>query len=193
MAHADAEVVTRGFGPLAIPMSPTWKRWYLLVTRSLAPVCAALALLIFYDLSTPATQIDDARVVAKTTGIRRARTVYTVQATGRYAYRKDVSARVFRTIQVGDTLHVSLSPVFTEWKTMEVVRDGRVIDADRGPELYGMGTVGFLFVLGLAAFLPERLLFAHRLLVIAVPVLDFTAFVFGYRLLQVWMGHAEKW
>lgn len=173
-------------------MNPTWKRRYLLVTRLLAPLCAALALLIFYDLATPATRTDAARVVGKTQGTRKARTVYTVEAKGRYTYREDVSARAFRTIQVGDTLHVSLSPVFTEWKTMEVVRNGQVVAATRGPELYGMGAMGLFFLVGLAAFLPERLLFTHQLLAITVPVLDFTALLFGFRLVLVWMGQIEK-
>ena len=173
-------------------MNLSWKRLYLLATRLLAPLCAILAILIFYDLAARATQIDDARVAGKTQSTRRARTVYTIQARGRYTYREDVSAQLFRTIHVGDTLHVSLSPVFTEWKTMEVVRNGQVIAAARGPELYGMGAMGLFFLLALAAFLPERVLFAHLLLVITVPVLDFTALLFGLRLVLVWMGQIEK-
>jgi hypothetical protein len=173
-------------------MNPTWKGRYLLVTRLLAPLCVALALLVFYDLATPATRADAARVIAKVQRTRRGWPVYTVEAKGRYAYRKDVSARIFRTIQVGDTLRVSLSPVFTEWKTLEVVRNGRVVVATRGPELYGMAAMGLFFLVGLAAVLPERLLFTHQLLVITVPVLDFTALLFGYRLVLVWMGQIEK-
>ena len=173
-------------------MNLSWKRLYLLATRLLAPLCAILAILIFYDLAARATQIDDARVVGKTQSTRRARTVYTIQARGRYTYREDVSAQLFRTIHVGDTLHVSLSPVFTEWKTMEVVRNGQVVAAARGPELYGMGAMGLFFLLGLAAFLPERVLFAHLLLVVTVPVLDYAAVLLGLRLVLVWMGQIEK-
>jgi hypothetical protein len=64
--------------------------------------------------------------------MRRAAPVFLVEAKGRYTYREEVSARIFSAIQVGDELRVSLSPVFTEWKTVEVV--------------------------GLSAFLPERVL-----------------------------------
>src|SRR5262245_14916745 len=169
-----------------------WKGRYLFVTRLLTPLCAALAFLIFYDLGTPATRSDAARVVGKVQRTRRARPVYTVEASGRYTYRKDVSPRIFRTIQVGDTLRVSLSPVFTEWKAMEIVRDGRVVTATRGPELYGMAVMGLLFLVGVAAFLPERLFFTHPLLAITVPVIDFTVLLFGYWLALVWMGHIEK-
>ena len=81
------------------------------------------------------------------------------------------------------------------------MRDNRrVVAATRGPELYGMGAVGLLYLVGLAAFLPERLLFPHQLaggdykviLAVTVPVLDFTALLLGFRLVLVWMGQIEK-
>ena len=182
----------------------TWKKLYLVVTRLLAPLCAALALLFFYDLAAPASQTDSAQVVRKARHMRRAKPVFVVEAKGRYSYREDVSARIFRAIEVDDELRVSLSPVFTEWKTLEVVRNGTVIAAARGlalPELSGMGAMGLLLLFGLAAFLPERVLFPERLfsshawmaiLVIAVPVLDFAALLLGLRLVRVWMGQIEK-
>jgi hypothetical protein len=178
----------------------TWKRWYLAVTRLLAPLCAALALLFFYDLAATPTETDTARVVGKVQRTRRARQVFIIEATGRYSYREDVSARIFRTIRVGDTLHVSLTPVFTEWKTMDIVRNGTIVAAARGGELSGMVAMGLLLLVGLAAFLPERVLFPERgwtqsnsaVLVVAVPVLDVTAVLLGSRLVQVWMGHIEK-
>ena len=180
----------------------TWKKWYLVVTRLLAPLCAALALLFFYDVVATAAETDTARVVAKTQRLRRATRVFIIEAQGRYSYREDVSARIFRTIQVGDTLHVSLTPVFTEWKTMEVVHNGTVVAATRGGrEMSGMVAMGLLLLLGLAAFLPERILFPERLLsehpritvlVIAVPVVDFVAVLLASRLVQVWMGQIEK-
>jgi hypothetical protein len=182
----------------------TWKGLYLVVTRLLAPLCAAVALLFFYDLATPATGADTARVVGKAERLRRATRHFVVHAKGRYTYREDVSARLFRTIEVGDELRVSLSPVFTEWKSMEVVRNGRVVTAARTselPELSGMAVMGLFLLVGLGAFLPERRLFPERLLsaypktmclVVAVPVLDLVAVLLGLRLLQVWMGQIEK-
>jgi len=185
-------------------MHTRWKRLYLLVTRPLAPLCMALALLFFYDLAAPATGVDTARVVGKAQRMRRATRHFTVDARGQYTYREDVSARLFRTIAVGDELRVSLTPVFTEWKTMEVVRNGRVIATARTSELSelsGMAAMGIFLLVGLAAFLPERRLFPERLLaahpfmtflVVAVPVLDVVSLLLGYRLLQVWTGQIEK-
>jgi hypothetical protein len=187
-----------------LPNATTGKRLYLLGTRLLAPLCAALALLFFYDLATPATETDTARVVGKVRRSRRGLPVFAVEAKGRYTYREEVSARIFRTIEVGDTLRVSLSPVLTEWKTMEVVRNGSVVATAGGldlSELSGMAAMGLLLLVGLGAFLPERVLFPDRLfsahariaaLVIAVPVVDLVAVLLWLRLVQVWMGHIEK-
>jgi len=178
-----------------------WKGLYLAATRLLAPICGALALLLFYDLAATATETDTARVVAKEQQTRRAAPLFVIDAKGRYAYREDVSARDFRRIQIGDTLRVSLTPVFSEWKTLEVVHDGRSFTASRARELSGMGAMGLLLLLGLAAFLPERVLFpkdqlsAHpriTVLVVAIPVLDFAAVLIASRLLRVWMGYIEK-
>jgi hypothetical protein len=175
---------------------------YLVVTRLLAPLCAALALLLFYDLAVTATETDTARVIAKTQRTRRARPVFVIDAEGRYSYREDVSARMFRTIRIGDTLHLSLTPVFTEWKTIEVIRNGTIVAATRGwYELSGMAAMGLVLLVGLAAFLPARVLFPEHLfsahpyiaaLVIAIPVIELTAVLLGFRLVLVWMGHIEK-
>ena len=75
---------------------------------------------------------------------------------------------------------------------MEVVRNGQVVATARGPELYGMAAMALFLLVGVAAFLPERVLFAHLLLVITVPVLDFAAVLLGLRLVGVWMGQIEK-
>ena len=85
---------------------------------------------------------------------------------------------------------------------MDVVRNGTIIAATRGwRELSGMVAMGLLLLVGLAAFLPERVLFPEQLLsahpritvlVIAVPVVDFAAVLIGSRLVQVWMGQIEN-
>jgi hypothetical protein len=56
-------------------------------------------------------------------------------------------------------------------------------------------------LVGLAAFLPERILFPGRLIsahpritvvVVTVPVVGFVAVLIALRHVQVWMGHIEK-
>jgi hypothetical protein len=61
----------------------TWKKWYLAVARLLAPLCAALALLFFYDVVATAVETDTARVVAKAQRLRRATRVFIIEAKGR--------------------------------------------------------------------------------------------------------------
>lgn len=186
------------------PNATAWQRVYLLVTRLLAPFCAALALLFFYDLAAPAAQTDTPRVVEKVRRSRRGLPVFYVEATGRHGYREEVSARIFRTVEVGDTLNVSLSPVLAEWKTMEVVRNGRVVTAARWHELRelsGLAALGLFLLAGLGALLPGHVLFPDRLfsararivaLVVTVPVVDLVAVLLWLRLVQMWMGYIER-
>ncbi len=87
---------------------------------------------------------------------------------------------------------MSLSPIFSEWKTMEVIRAGHVLVSSRGADLYWMGAFGLLFLLSLAAFLPERVLFSNLVLVIAIPVLDFVAVLLWLRFVQLWTGQIDK-
>jgi hypothetical protein len=187
-----------------LPNATAWKSVYLLVTRLLAPLCAALALLFFYDLAAPATQTDTPRVVEKVRRSRRGLPVYVVEAKGRHSYREEVSARIFRRVEVGDTLRVSVSPILAEWKTMEVVRNGRVVTAARWHELRelsGMAVMGLLLLAGLGAFLPGRVLFPDQLfsadgriaaLVVAVPVVDLVTVILWIRFVQMWMGRIER-
>ena len=173
-------------------MNEKWTRWYRLCTRIICPFCVAIVPLIFYDLIAPAKETDDAVITGKTTYYRRGADVCNIEAKGHYTYREEVSLNVYRTAQVGDRLRVSLSPIFSEWKTMEVVRSGKVLVAARGSDLYWMGAIGLVFLLSLAAFLPERLLFANVLLVITIPVLDFAGVLILVRFLQLWTGQIEK-
>lgn len=173
-------------------MNQKWKSWYRVVTRLLAPLCAAIAPLILYDLVSPATETDEAIITGKSTYYYRGKTICNLEAKGRYTYREEVSYRVYNAATVGDSLLVSLSPIFSEWKTMAVVRDGHIIISARGSDLYWMGVMGLAFLVGLAAYLPEHRLFANLLLVISVPVLDFGAVLLWVRFVQLWTGQIEK-
>jgi hypothetical protein len=103
-----------------------------------------------------------------------------------------VSRRVYATAAVGDMLRVSLSPIFTEWKTMEVVRAGKTLISARGSDLYWMGAIGLVLLVSLAAYLPERILFSNLVLVITLPVVNFAAVLLWLRFVQLWTGQIEK-
>ena len=173
-------------------MNDKWLRFYRLITRLLCPFCVAISPLIFYDLFAPATEIDDAIITGKTTYYQRGKDLFTIEARGRYTYMEGVSPIIYRTTQIGDTLRVSLSPIFSEWKNMELIRSGTVLITTRGSDLYWMGAIGILFLISLAAFLPERILFSHLLLVIALPVINLIGLLLWLRFVLLWTGQIDK-
>ncbi len=148
----------------------------------LAPLCVAITPLILYDIVSPAKETDEAIITGKTTYSSRGKDIFKLEAKGRYTYREEVSRRVHATAEAGDTLRVCLSPIFKEWKTMEVVRSGKTLISASGSDLYWMGAFGLLFLVSLAAYFPDRRLFTNLILVITLPVLNFTAVLLWIRL-----------
>ena len=174
-------------------MNEKWKKWYRWGTRALCPFCVTIVPLIFFDLIVPAKEHDEAVIVGKAISHQiRGADSHIIRAKGRYSYREDVSPNVYQKAQLGDTLRVSLTPIFSEWKTIEVIRAGNVIVSARGTDLYWMAAFGLFFLLSLAAFLPEQILFSTRILPIIVPVTNFVGVLLWWRLIQLWTGQIEK-
>ena len=173
-------------------MNPKFKIWYKVLTRILCPFCVAMFGLIAYDLVMPATQTDEASVTGTSKHFVNNRHTYSVQAQGRYRYNEGVSRSMFERLEKGDTLRVSLSRFFSEWKSLEVIRDGQIIARMRGDDLYWMGLFGVLFLLSCAAFLPDRFLFHNLIVVITLPVIDLMSVMLWVRFIQLWTGQIEK-
>lgn len=173
-------------------MNPKFKTWYKVLTRLLCPLCIAMFGFIAYDLVMPATQTDAASVTGKSKHFVNNRHNYSVQAQGRYRYNEEVSRSMFERLEKGDTLRVSLSRFFSEWKTLEVLREGKIIARTRGDDLYYMGLFGLLFLLSLAAFLPDRILFQNLIVVITLPIVNLVGVMLWIRFIQLWTGQIEK-
>ena len=170
-------------------MKEKWKQWYRLGTRLLCPFCVAIVLVFPFDLIAPANEHDEVIVTQKGTYYNRSGTHYNISAKGRRTYREEVPSRIYQTAKEGDTLRVSLSPLLKKWRTIDVVRDGVVLVSGRGSELYWMGGCALLFLLSLAAFLPERVLFSNRPLVILLLLLNFIAIWLWVYFIRLWTGH----
>lgn len=173
-------------------MNPRFKRMYKIVTRILCPFCVAMFGFIAYDIVMPVTETDEAVVTGMTKRHMNRRYTYFVQGQGRYCYNEGISRSMYQRLQKGDTLHVSLSRFFGEWKSLEVVRDGRTIARTRGDDLYYMGLFGILFLLSVAAFLPDRLLFSNLIVLIMLPVVNFAGVILWIKFIQLWTGQIDK-
>lgn len=169
-----------------------FKRWYKVVTRLLCPLCVAMFAFIAYDLTMPPTQTDDALVTGISKHFANGRTSYYVQGQGRFRYNEGISRSMYERLQKGDTLRVSLSRFFSEWKSLGVIRDGKIIAHTRGDDLYWMGLFGILFLLSAAAFLPDRFLFHNPIVVIALPVVDLVGVMLWIRFVQLLTGQIDK-
>lgn len=67
-------------------------------------------------------------------------------------YNESVSVSFHSAARKGDTLLIQLTPVFREWKSVQVVRDGRVIHRGSGVDMYAMVIMGAFFILTLYSF-----------------------------------------
>lgn len=169
------------------------KRWFIRVTRTLCPFCVALFGLIAYDIIMPAGSTDEATVTG-TSKHKKAKGAdnYLVQARGRYTYNENITRALYERVKPGDTLHISLSRFFSEWKTLDVVRDGTLVFRATGKEIYIMGLFGLLFLISVCAFLPERILFAKNPLLFVLPIINLIAVVVWIRFILLWTGHIDK-
>jgi hypothetical protein len=147
---------------------------------------------IAYDLVMPATQTDEAVVTGISKHFVNSRYTYSVQGQGRYRYNEEVNRSMYERLEEGDTLRVSLSRFFSEWKSLEVIRDGKIIARTRGDDLYFMGLFGILFLLSVAAFLPDRLLFRNLIVIITLPVVNLVGVMLWIRFIQLWTGQIDK-
>jgi hypothetical protein len=152
----------------------------------------AIVPLIVFDLIAPARETDTAVITAKDTRSRRGSTRHEITARGRYSYAEEVPRHFYRVAQEGDKLQVSLTPIFSEWKKMSIIRDGQVIASSQGTELLWMGAFGLFFLVTLCAYLPERVILARLRLAVAIPVLELVGAMLWLRFALLWAGQIEK-
>ena len=165
-----------------------WQGWYKRITRALCPFCVVLSGLIVCDALMPATETDEATV----TGKHMQRAHGHLRASGRHEYNEAVPRSTYELARTGDTLRLSLSRFFSEWKTLEVIRDGQVIATAAGTDLYPMAFMGLLFILSACAFFPDRLLFSNIGVVVMLPIVNLVGIALWIKLICVWTGHADK-
>ncbi len=173
-------------------MNPIFKKCYKLITRLLCPLCLVMFGFIAYDIVMPATQTDEATVTGKTKHFAKGGYSYFVHGQGKYRYNEEISRPLYERLEKGDTLRVSLSHFFSEWKTLEIERNGNVYARTRGNDLYWMGLFGILFLLSAAAYLPDQLLFEKMVVVVMLPVVNFAAVLLLLRFIQLWTGQIDK-
>lgn len=116
----------------------------LLVFQILAIPTAALGCVLIYDLFIATPQHDTTTVVGKyVSSGRRAGFVYNLQVKGRRTYQEGVSSWFFSKCTLHDTVELSVTPIFKEWKQASLVRNGTVEAQTTPSDIYWMTFFAF--------------------------------------------------
>lgn len=175
-----------------LTIRPKYKASFITVSRILAAASIVITCLIIYDIIAPASRFDQALITRKSTHRRRSGIAYNIQAKGNFDYNENVKKQFYDTALIGDNINVALSRFFGEWKSLELVRDNKVIIRTTRMDIYFMGIFGLLFLVPLLAFLPKEKLLANLPLIIFITVLELIAILLWIKLILVWMGVLEK-
>jgi hypothetical protein len=125
---------------------------FLLRLFALFSLLAGLA--VFYDLFLGSPENDSAVVTQKS----KTRGQGNIHAQGRFHYYEGVPQRFYDLCERGDTLQLSLTPIFKEWRRASLIRGGSVLGGTVGNDIFWMGGFGciFLFVAGVSFFAPAH-------------------------------------
>lgn len=175
-----------------LEISEKYKAPYRKIARILAAPSVVITCLIIYDIIAPASNFDKAVITRKNTHRGRTEISYNIQAKGNYDYNEKISKQFYDTALIGDTINVALSRFFGEWKSIELIRENKVIIKKTGMDIYYMGIFGLVFMLPLLAFLPKEKLFSNLLLIVFIPVLELLAIALCVKFILVLVGVIEK-
>lgn len=115
---------------------------------------AAFGVMAIADVLMPAG-VEQSAVVTGKEKFSRARNGHDYRITAgndTRTYSEGVSALLYSKVSDGDVLQIAASPVFGEWKSVRVIRNGRTIYQGRGMDIYAMLIMGILFVATLYSF-----------------------------------------
>ena len=173
-------------------LSEKYKKPFIKLIRMLAGPSVVITCLIIYDIIAPAAKFDQAIITRKNTYRGRRGISYNIQAKGNFDYYEKVKKQFYDTAKIGDTIKVALSRFFSEWKSLELIRNDKVIIKTIGMDIYFMGMFGLLFLIPLFTFLSKEKLFSNLLLIIFIPVIEFIAILLWIKLILVLAGVIEK-
>ncbi|MDT8302475.1 MAG: hypothetical protein RQ760_13405 [Sedimentisphaerales bacterium] len=172
--------------------SEKYKTLYRKITRTLALPSMVITCLIIFDIIAPASKFDKAVITRKNTYRTKSGINYNIQAKGKYDYHEKVNKQFYDTAKIGDDINVALSRFFGEWKSIELIRENKVIIKTTGLGIYYMGIFGLLFLVPLLAFLSKEKFLSNLLLIIFIPVLEFIAILLWIKLILVLADVIEK-
>jgi hypothetical protein len=147
---------------------------------------------VLCDLCLASTEHDSATITEKTPATGRRSRTY-IYARGHFHYCENVPPRFWSLCEVGDTLKISLTPVFKEWRHVALVRNGAVIAAASGRDIFYMALFGVIFLAVAAVSMVEPgILLRKPLCLISALVVDLVAALLCAKYVAVLAGAVEK-
>ena len=119
-----------------------------------ALVAAAVGVSALADLALPPVPAEAVKVAGKERVSHGKRgDDYLVRVQGAEGSRREnVSPALFHEVQAGDSLRIERTPIWGEWRSVRLLREGRVVYESAGLDIYAMAVLGVLFILCLYAF-----------------------------------------
>jgi hypothetical protein len=162
-----------------------------LVLRILSIPSALIALLIFSDCIVTNHEIDRAIVKEKYISIGSS-TDYYINAKGKYSYSEPVSKAFYDKLNVGDDVVIRLTPVFKEWKSIELMRGGVLTATTTGIDVYYMSIMGIALLIPLLSFKSDEYIRSQIVLMIVIPLFEFISILILFKFFLVWVGIFDK-
>lgn len=139
--------------PDKISSNASSKSQYLIGTTRLFSILSAfLTIVILGDIFLPAGTTDIAAVISKNESSSKYGTAFYINAKGNYNYRENVSEDFYKLASAGDKIKVYLSKNFMEWKSVELIKNDRIVAISNGSDIYYLGIFGIAFLIPLFSF-----------------------------------------
>lgn len=160
-----------------------------------------VAVMIFMDVLLPFSETDTAVVKEKNVSSGKDNSKsYEIKAEGSISYNEPVSKSFYDQVHINDELIIKRTYLFKEWRSVELIKDGSVVAASIGVDIYYMPMFA-LFFLAPIVFIRSKDSFVEYLfetkpteikIFILVMLLELTAVLILIKLLLVFLGYAES-
>lgn len=166
------------------------RKQVVLLIRVLAFPAIIAGLLSLVDTFLPSRSDDEAVVNAKEVWHARG-TTYNITAQGRLHYSESVSRGFYTAVTKGSILRITLTPIFSEWKKVEVMDGGQVVVTGRGQDLLWIPAVGLVLLFPVLSFRNAAIWYNFQYLIV-IGVAEFGGLLVFGKLVLVWLGLVEK-
>lgn len=115
-----------------------------------------LAVMMFMDVLLPFSETDTAVIKDKkmSAGGKWGKS-YEIKAEGGISYNEKVSKSFYDQVCINDELRIKRTCIFKEWRSVELIRDGAVVEKTSGLDMYYMPLLALIFLVPVLSTCPQ--------------------------------------